>query len=41
MMFVCICEYDFTFAKLGDFFWFDGEYEARKGVGRVRIKPAR
>ena len=25
----------------GDFFWFDGEYEARKGIGRVRIKPAR
>jgi len=30
-----------VFSVHGDFFWFDGEYEARKGIGRVRIQPAR
>jgi len=30
-----------VFSVHGDFFWFDGEYEARRGIGRVRIRPAR
>jgi len=30
-----------VFSVHGDFFWFDGEYEARRGIGRMRIQPAR
>jgi len=29
----------FPYSDHGDFFWKDGEYFARKGVGRVRIEP--
>jgi len=40
-----ISKYNFTetefnvFSVHGDLWWFDGEFEAKKGVGRVRIEP--